>query len=357
MDERDQADDEFAALPEPPRRRSPLVAVVVIALAGAIGWHLRAEVGYAFAGRTPEALGDARSLFARGVPLADNRYVVLSGQPDRRNALFIEPRGEKSRQTFFRLLGTGSRLLVRAADTSNRSDLQDRWSGRLRRFDQVAYAPQMRDYYQNEVKAARYLSPAALKDAITTHATQVSDRAGEPVKLEPGTTLNLEVGFADELAALASKEKYASLADAKHEVERLGLTITGGADTGEEYRVFVRAPAAERNQVIAKLESGDFGFALHDERIPVDFGKLALDGDQLKAGARVVPFAALQAASVDAPITIGNDAWVLTEGEAPADFWWAPALLLLLVVFAGFNVWYLLRSRDSRPRHAATKEG
>ena len=123
-----------------------------------------AELVYAFRGRTPENLGDARSLFARGVPLADNSYVELSGQPDRRNALFIEPRGEKSRQTFFRLLGTDSRVLVRAADTSNRADLQDHWTGRLRRFDALNYAPQMRAYFQNEVRAARYLSPAALKE-------------------------------------------------------------------------------------------------------------------------------------------------------------------------------------------------
>src|SRR5690242_21567839 len=89
--------DDLAELPATSRPRSPVVAVVVILLAGAAMWHVRAELAYAFRGRMPQKLGHARSLFARGVTLSDNSYVELAGQPDRRNALFIEPRGEKSR--------------------------------------------------------------------------------------------------------------------------------------------------------------------------------------------------------------------------------------------------------------------
>src|SRR5262245_57771973 len=85
-------DDDFAGIPDQAPRRSPVLAAVVIALAGAVLWHLRADLVYAFRSRTPVALGDARKLTGA---LADNTYVELSGQPDRRNSLFIEPRGEK----------------------------------------------------------------------------------------------------------------------------------------------------------------------------------------------------------------------------------------------------------------------
>jgi hypothetical protein len=341
-------DDDFAGVPDPAPRRSPVLAAVVIALAGAVLWHLKADLQFAFRSRTPVALGDARSLTARGIALADNTYVELTGQPDRRNSLFIEPRGEKSRQSFFRLLGTDSRLLVRAADTANRPDIQDKWKGRLRRFDTLGYAPSMRKYFSDEVKAARYLSPETLKQVIAK-AKEVHDRTGEAIKLEPSTMINLDVSFADELAALASHEKYASQADAKHEVERLGLTATGGTDTGDEFRIYVQAK--DRNAVIAKLESGDFGFALHDERVILPVSELSLDGDTLKAGSRSFPFASVKAASVDAPIVIPADAFVVGEGEAPGEFWWAPVVALLLVAFAAFNVWYLFRRRDSGPRH------
>ncbi|MGZ3425600.1 MAG: hypothetical protein ACXVCV_03075, partial [Polyangia bacterium] len=129
-------DDELASLAPTPRGKSPLVAAAVIALAVIIGWHLRDDVRYAFASRTPTALGDVRTLAARGAALDDNRYVTLSGQPERRYALYIEPRGVRARQTFFRLLGTDTRLLVRASDDST----EDRWSGRLRRFGSLPWA-------------------------------------------------------------------------------------------------------------------------------------------------------------------------------------------------------------------------
>ena len=43
-------------------------------LAGVLVWHLRADIGFALAGRTPHDLGDARSLAARGVTLSDELF-------------------------------------------------------------------------------------------------------------------------------------------------------------------------------------------------------------------------------------------------------------------------------------------
>src|SRR5437764_15095057 len=107
----DEIDEDLVNLPPPRRRRNPVLAGAGIALALLIGWHLRAEVRYAFRGGTPIELGNAHQPSAM---LEDDRYVTLAGLPDRRNALYLEPRGEKTRQTFFRLLGTGSRTFVRA---------------------------------------------------------------------------------------------------------------------------------------------------------------------------------------------------------------------------------------------------
>ncbi len=115
-------DDELAALPRARRPKSPIVALAVIALAVVIVWHLRHDLVFAFAGRSPTDLGDARALVSSGALLEDNRYVTVSGQAERRYALFVEPRGERERQTIFRLLGAGTRLFVRAADTTGRTD-------------------------------------------------------------------------------------------------------------------------------------------------------------------------------------------------------------------------------------------
>src|SRR5690242_3226332 len=92
-------DAELAALPSPPRSKSPILALAVIVLAGVLVWHLRHDVAFAFAGKTPTDLGDARALAAGGAALEDNRFVTVAGQAERRYALYVEPRGERARQT------------------------------------------------------------------------------------------------------------------------------------------------------------------------------------------------------------------------------------------------------------------
>src|SRR5262249_44495724 len=114
-----EGDDEFAAIPASRPGKNPLVAAAVIVLAALLCWHLRDDVRYAFASRTPTDLGDARSLSSRGASLEDNRYVTVAGQAERRYALYIEAKGERGRETIFRLLGAGARLFVRASDTTD----------------------------------------------------------------------------------------------------------------------------------------------------------------------------------------------------------------------------------------------
>ena len=370
-----EAEDlELAALPPARRRRSPLVAAAVIVLAGVVGWHLRADVKYAFASRTPTDLGDARSVGARNVVLGDNSHVTLRGLPDRRDALYLEPRGEKSRQTFYRLLGTNTRLFVRAEDAREVASPTDVWTGRLRRFDALPYAGALREYYDKEVEAARYLTPEALKQAVEHHGGSVVDRAGETLTVSAGEIVDVDTADPNRVEVLLWRDKFAAQADAEKEVERLGLVTHTSYGNQQAYGVLVDVPAERRNQVLGKLETAGLAFRPAETRWRAPLDQLKLDGDKLvfasaevvrADGERVkpaalpasVPLEQLKAGSVDAPITIADDAWVLIEGEAPDAFWWAPAIEILLLLFAAFNVWYLLASRDPHIRHAATQKG
>ena len=144
-------------------RQSPLVAAAVIALAAVIGWHLRDDSASPSSSRTPADLGDARSLAARGATLDDNRYVTVSGQAERRYALYLEPKGVRARSTVFRVLGAPHGLFVGADDGADNVNPTERWTGRLRRFDAMPYAPSLRHYYATETEVTRYLALDALK--------------------------------------------------------------------------------------------------------------------------------------------------------------------------------------------------
>jgi hypothetical protein len=341
---------EFASLKAAPRPRSPLTALAVVVLAVGLSWHLSGDLRYAFRPRTPTALGDARRPAAA---LEDDSYVTLSGVPDRRNALSIEPKGEQERQSFFRLLGTGTRLLVRALPAGRRLDFEERWTGRLRRFDTLPYASSIRDYYAHEVEAARYLPLDAFRAALSGGPTALNDRTGEPLKLTPETEMVVDAIVPNRIKVTLPTEKFPSELDARHELERLGLTFTqiGGFDVHDESFIYaVEAPAAQRDAVVGKLEGAGLAFAADARRHRVKLSRLKLVGDQIEIegappAARRLSYAWLTAVSVDNPIVIPPDAWVLTEGEAPERFWWAPALAALLGAFVAFNVWYLVRAR------------
>jgi hypothetical protein len=53
--------DEFAGIQAAPPRRNPVLALAVLALGGFLVWHLRADIAYSFASKTPRDLGDARA--------------------------------------------------------------------------------------------------------------------------------------------------------------------------------------------------------------------------------------------------------------------------------------------------------
>jgi hypothetical protein len=342
------SDDDLADLPSGPRPRSPIMALAVIVLAGVLTWHLRADLSYAFSSRTPLELGDARSLAARGVTLPDNRYATVSGQAERRYALYIEPKGGKDRETLFRLLGAGTRLFVRAGETIDRVTVEEKWSGRLRRFDALPYHQQLRNYYR-EQQVTRFLSLPSLKAQLLGGTSGLSDRAGGPLEVKPEDTLLVDVDYAGELKVFLSQDKFPSLADAQHELDKMGLQPSQGAVVKDEFAFVVplpEAPATKKNDIIGKLAAREFAFVPHEERFTTSRKALALDGETLVIDKdHKVPFAQVRAIGLSAPIDVDHDAFILVEGEAPGDYFWVPLVVGMLVAFAAFNVWYLLRTR------------
>lgn len=341
--------DEFAGIPAAPRGKNPILAAAVIALSLFICWHLRDDLRYAFAARTPTDLGDARSFVARGVQLEDNRYVIVAGQAERRYALWVEPRGERERQTIFRLLGAGTRLFVRAGDNTFRDDLAERWSGRLRRFDKLPYGAALRKYYGSETEVTRYLGLPSLRAALSSGGFgELRDRMGEPLTVAPGDALVVDVDYPGELKVYMPKDKFPSLADAHHELERMTLAPSAGEETKEEFVFLVPMPEPRKNEIIGKLSDKEIAFQPRQERYPAaGRAELRLDGDTLVVGKVRVPWAHVKAVGMSKPMLIDDDAFMLVEDEAPSGFWWAPLLCALLAAFAAFNVWYLLRTLSS----------
>ena len=156
----------------------------------------------------------------------------------------------------------------------------------------------------------------------------------------------VDVEYPGELKVYLSQDKFPSLADAEHELDRLELAPTLGEKLKDEFAFVVPIPDAKKNEIITKLSARNFAFVPREERFTVTRKALALVGDTLKIDPKnVVPFARVKEVGVPAPIDIDHDAFILVEGDTPADYTWAPLVVALLLAFAAFNVWYLLRTR------------
>ena len=399
-------DEELANL-SVPKRRSPIVGLLVIAVAGLLITRLLPDVRYAMSSSTPIDLGDARDLQKDASRLADNSFVSLHGQPDYRNALLFEPKGDNYRRAFFRMLGTGDQLWVRAEQTNTRHDLGGTITGRLRRFDAIPFGDQVRDYYEKKVKVTRLLDLDELKRVLQSSnldvaKQQLHDRAGQPVDAEQAGDVQVVVDFHDQLLVSLPRDKFAVEEDARRELERLGQPVGPVKETRTDFVFPVwdgfspgagpspgsgsglgGADQGRRNAFIAKLEEKGYGFALRRERFVTSLSALR----QVSAGApggdgalsipsspahpaiyevkdqRLLPRAAaertelawrqIHSVQVTSPIRIPHDAWVVMETEVPGDFAFVPWLAGLLVLFGLVNVWLVLRALSSVLRPGA----
>jgi hypothetical protein len=170
----------------------------------------------------------------------------------------------------------------------------------------------------------------------------------EPVTVAADAPIVVDVDYPGELKVWLSKDKYPSLADARHELDRLKLSPSPGEETPVEFVFVVPMPEARKNEVVSALSDHNLTFQPREERYRATRAELRLDGDALVAGEHTVPWAQLKAVGVPSPLVVAPDAFILVEGENPAGLWWAPLLCVLLVAFAAFNVWYLVRSFRAR---------
>lgn len=342
-----ELDPELVRLPPPRPPRSPIVALAVLLLGAVLLVHLRTDIRYALSSKTPMALPDK---VPPGMVLPDNRLVAVRGIPDYRYALQLEPREDQHRRSFFRLLGTGDRLLVKAEQTASRHELSERFVGRLRRFDALPFAGEIREYYARQ-QVTRFVDVGALRSCLPKllDCTTLRDATSEPLRLEPSRALLWVVDFPEELTITLSRDRFLVEEDARHELERVGQPLRGpGRETEGGYVYIVEVPAEKRDAYLTKLEPLGASFAVHRERLSVPFTGITSLGDTLSLqpeGAKAMTYAwnRIVSVQVEAPVRIPVDSWVLLEGEMPENFKWWPLLAGGLALFMSFNLWLIVR--------------
>jgi hypothetical protein len=371
--------DEFAHIPRP-RARHPIVGAAGAALAFFLVFHIRSDLRYALASGDPAELGGARAAFAAGgagVAAYVNRYVRLSGIPDRESALEIDTKGSWVFSTFYRVLGTGDRLFLHRRQSPLPAGLAeaDVFEGRLVRFSDLSFSDAIRAHYTKRVTATHYFAPADFIRAVAGRSgaapLQLADRAGDKVSLAPDDTLAVELVAPDQIRIGLPRARFATEADARAVIESRGgeVLATRGLVTGfsrgpepgplssappppERWTFIARFAPARRDAALDEIGNLDRHVEIRDARETVstrvaDLGAAGGGLSMVAAGGaqRTMLPAEIAAVRTLAPVVIPDDALLLIEGDRPREHVATIFIALMLLMFGTVNIMGIVRNR------------
>jgi hypothetical protein len=380
--------DEFAHIPS--RTRHPIVGILGALLAFFLVFHIRHDLRYALSSTEPADLGAARDAFRQGAKAVgdyENRYVRVTGAPDRESALEIDTKGSWVFTQFFRILGTDERLFVHRPPSPLPAALAeaDLFVGRLIRFDELSFADSARRYFAAHVTAAHFFAPAAFAAALGTRPASglvtVADRAGDTVSLRPDEALALEVVKPDQVQiGIPKGARFMTEPDARAAIESRGGEIlatrgivkgmqAGGPEAGplstttpppERWTFVARFAPARRQAALDELGNLDRLVDIRDARetIATHVADVAPAGEGLivRAGTgapeRTLAVAEIAAVHTVAPVVIPPDAFLLVEGDQPRQHAATVVIALMLVMFGTINVIGLVRGLRGRRKTA-----
>ncbi len=321
-----------------------MLAALTVALAAFLVFQIREDVRYALSPATPRDLGDARVL-ARAAPseVPVNRYVRLSGLPDRESGLVLDAHGSWAFTQFFRLLGTDNKVFVRRAPDPLPVALAERdvFTGRLLRFHHLSFDQSIRRHLARQVTATHFFDLPALATALGSLPVTATDRLGEKVTLAGDDELAIDTARPDEVTIEVPADRL--------DAARATLRAQGGEErstspAGDRVALLARLPPAHRNAALAALADLDrrvrIGPARTTTRARVSALRVVPDGLAVAgpSGQQVLPRAEIQAVRTMAPVVIPDDAWLLVEGERPRDHLRDLVVALFLAGFALINV-------------------
>ena len=375
--------DEFAHIPRR-RARHPAITLGGALLAFFLIVYGRRDLFYALSSSEPVDLGSATTLIAsKRADEMVNRYVRVSGVPDRESALELDTKGSWVFSQLFRVLGTGDRLFVHRLENPLPAAQAeaDVFEGRLIRIDELPYADAIRTYFARHVSATHYFAADAAAKALAGRTPgqpaplTVVDRGGDRVTLGSDEPLAIEIVRPAEVQIGLPRARFATEDAARAAIESRGgevVTARGLVQAAAppsagmssllsnapappaRWTFVVRFPAARRQAALDELGDIDRTVEIRDARetVAAHIADLSANGEDgaliVRAPGvpeRRIPTADVATVHTMAPVVIPDGALMVVEGDRPRNH--VPSILISLVpfIFGVFNLVALVRNR------------
>ena len=373
--------DEFAHIPRS-RGRHPIVAIAGALLAFFLVFHIRRDLRYALSPGQPVELGRASEVFGNGRATSglENRYVRVSGLPDRESALQIDTKGSWVFSQLFRVLGTGDRLFLHRRQSPLPAALAeiDRFEGRLIRVDDLTFAASIRSYFSTHVAATHFFTPEALAHALIGRQPgaplAVMDTSGDTVSLDERETVAIDVTQPDEVKIGLPRDRFATEDDARaalasrggQVVKALGSIkakpspaapeagpLSATPEPTQRWTFVVKFPELAAQSALDTIGNLGHDVEIRDARQTIEVKLEEISAAPDAPGALVVrpgqgsprrlEASTMAAIHTMAPVVIPDDAYLLVEGDTPREHLPTVLIALILVMFGAVNLVGLAR--------------
>lgn len=346
-DDRDDVDPELVRLGRG-AKVGPILALCVLALSLHLLVGLGADFAYSMGDAAARPVGTAAALLAEAHPPA-NRYITVDAALDFRAPARLWAREGKGHR-LAPVLGTGGRLWVhedKDALGMTPSD-EGRFTGRLRRVDDLPFAAALRQYVASVPPQPRIVFPEAFAAGMPA-----TDVAGEPLALAPDTRVAVDETTDTVLVTFVQTEAVVDDGSARRALAAAGLPAPlapGETALGAWTYEIPGVPA----DVLAKLHAAHiFGAAVDPKLVRREGARhdLTVDAAGLTLAERSVPWARVQRVTFFVAQAVPPDAWVVLDGEAPGSLWYVPPLFIALAALGAVMLWALVRQfLRTRPR-------
>jgi hypothetical protein len=176
----------------------------------------------------------------------------------------LDTRGKDEFRQLFRLLGTGSRVLVLRTfgKLPNDRTLADSFSGRLVTFRELSFSASIREWFRTRVVATHLFDPAELRRRIGKPEADLSDLAGDPVHLRADSPIALDLLYPEQYRITLPIDKFPTPAAGQHAIEQAGFSQVQTAKPpvalpeGKDVLVLVGRPRPEVREGVIKTITG-----------------------------------------------------------------------------------------------------
>lgn len=358
----DEIDPELISLRRPKLSAGPLLSAAIIVFCGYIMVQLYGDLRFSRQGDEPRRVDQIAKL----ADSAADSYVSAPLTPDRGFVMRVSPSGTTDGHRVAPVLGTDARvwLMVGSEPWAEKPQYGDGYRGRLRPLEDLPFSDDLRAYVRDRGPVPQSVSAAELRRSLESGATSVTRPSGDRIAVLGSTPAIIPETLRDR-ARITAFIREDRLPDAPTWNQVLREAGVLGAAEGPErsdpetlyYEVAapegidaVRAALVEAKIFAARVEPVVREHRTTWSALEATAAGLTVDGD-------TVPWANLEAAVLEAPREIPNNAMVVVTEETPGTYWYVLPLYVLLGLFVALFTWALVRSLlpERAPQRASTE--